>query len=87
MKAVSSDYAPHVSAYGAQFLVSAYTQYGFRKLTVVNKNENIFYFSLDFDRPPPLIIVEVREKLPSERCKRNLKKFQKGLDKRYPKAL
>ena len=51
MKAVSSDYAPHVSAY---------TQYGLRKLTAVNKTENIFSFCLHLTAPP-LIIVEVRE--------------------------
>ena len=86
MKAVSFGITSHVSAYRAQFLVSAYTQYGLRKLTAVNKGENIFYFLLAFDRPTPYNS-RGKGKLPYERRKRNLKKFQKGLDKRYPKAL
>ena len=77
MKPLSFGQIPHVSAY---------TQYGLCKLTMVNKGENIFSFPLDFDTPTPYTI-KGKGKLPSERRKKKLKKFQKGLDKRYPKAL
>ena len=66
MKAVSFDIALLVSAYRTQFLVSAYTQYGLRKLTMVNKSENIFYFLLAFGRPTPYTI-RGKRKLPYEK--------------------